>query len=254
MSSLSDAPRPRRLAPADLPAILALQQAVLADLPAGFVRVRSAAEWAGFLDGTRGVVYGIAGAGALSAAALMMLPSAEAPGEPLEDEIAKRGVVFSRGLRARISERDWSRATGFLGNAMVRPEARRRGHQRALIAARLAHAAAAGMRWIFSGVHLHNGTSWRNLLAQGLAIAALRADPRHPLLGLIRGIDPLAVATDAGDRRRFAAHETSQHEAALVEGYLGVGTTPAGSVVYERLLPARVAEVPSARKYLSETG
>ena len=238
MSIADKPPRARQLTPADLGAILVLQQSVLADLPPGFVRPRTERDWASYLDGTRGVAYGISAGAALAAASLLALPTAAEPGPSLDAEIATRGVVLSAGLRQRISDEDWTRATCFLGNAMVRREARGRGYQRALIEARLAHAAAAAMRWAFSGVHFGNAVSWRNLLAHGMAIAVVRGDPRHPMLGLIRGYDASAVVTDAGDRIAVAPHEPSRHQAALQDGYIGVRVAADGDVIYEKLLPA----------------
>jgi hypothetical protein len=252
MSIAATPPRARQLAPADLNGLLDLQQAVAADLPAGFLRPRSASELAGYLDGTRGVAYGISDGGALAATALLTLPSAAEPGESLEAEIAKRGVVFSMRLRERISARDWTRATCFLENAMVRREARGRGYQRALLTARLAHAASLDMRWAFAGVHLHNAVSWRNLLAHGMAIVVVRVDPQHPMIGLIRSFDASAVATDPSDRLSVAAHEPSQHQAALLDGYIGVGIGADGGVIYQKLLPAVARSAPPARQGAGE--
>jgi hypothetical protein len=259
MRSTAEMPRVRQLASADLPAIVELQQSVLADLPAGFLRPRTANELAGYLDGTRGAAFGIEDGAGLAATGLVTLPSASEPGETLATEIARRGVVYSAGMRERISDEDWMRGTCFLGNDMVRRAARGRGYQRALITARLAHAAAADMRWAFSGVHLGNAASWRNLLAHGMAIIVVRFDPRHPVIGLIRAVSAPSIATDASDRLAVAAHEPSQHEAAVKAGYVGVRRGANGAVVYEKLLPsvARAAvpkSLAQSPKYLSPLG
>jgi GNAT superfamily N-acetyltransferase len=229
-------PPVRQLAPADLAGLVALQEAVHADCPPGFLQPRSEAELIGHLDGTRGVAYGIAKGGALAATALLTLPNPAEAGESLEAEIARRGVTIAAGLRERVGQEDWARATGFLGHAMVRRDARGRGYQRALFTALLAHAAAANLRWVFSGVHLANAASWRNLLALGMAIVVVRPDPGHPMIGLIRAVGAPALASDAGDRLTVAAHEPSQHQVALMSGYVGrsIGAT---GIVYEKILP-----------------
>lgn len=234
-----DAKRPpvRQLTPADLARIVSLERDVRSGCPADFLRPRSESELAGYLDGTRGIAYGIAKGGVLAASALLTLPNPAEPGESLAEGIAKRAVIIAAGLRERISEEDWARGTSFLENAMVRREARGQGYHRALLAARLAHAAAAGMRWVFAGVHLGNAASWRNLLAHRMAIVVTRPDPRHPMIGLLRALGAPALASDAGDRLTVAAQEPSQHQAALMRGYVGTSLGPNG-IVYEKLLPA----------------
>jgi GNAT superfamily N-acetyltransferase len=246
MSISASLPRVRQLTRADLSGILELQQAVAADLPAGFQRPRTASELEAYLDGRRGVAYGIGEGGALTASSLLTLPRADAPAETLDAEIARRGVVFSKGLRERISELDWARATCFLENDMVRREARGRGYQRALVTARLAYAASLNMRWAFAGVHLRNAVSWRNLLAHGMAVVVLRFDPRHPVIGLIRSFDAVAIATDPSDQLSVAAHEPSQHQAALLDGYIGVATAADGGVLYQKVLPSVARVSPAA--------
>jgi hypothetical protein len=59
MSTIADSPFVRLLTVADLPAMVALQKAVTAKLPAGFVRSKTESEVRAYLDGTHGVAYGI---------------------------------------------------------------------------------------------------------------------------------------------------------------------------------------------------
>ncbi len=215
----------RALEIADLPEIVKLQAEVEAGLPPGFLRAKGEHELRGFLDGTRGLALGVGELGALVGVALLRLPSESHP---------HGGPPFPL-----VPAADWPFRACFMGNAIVRADARGRGLQRALFDARLAHAEAAGMRWVCAGVRLENTVSWRNLLARGMAIAGMRSDYGYPLIGLLRSFDPLALQTDACDGTRVEACDAAGHQAALQAGLIGVRLEPQGAVVYERLRGSR---------------
>jgi GNAT superfamily N-acetyltransferase len=247
MKRSTEAPHLRTLTLADLNEVLQLQQLAIAGLPAGFVRPRSAPDLAGFLEGRLGAAVGILERDALVAMSLLILPDGKTPTESLDAEIEKRGVSIAAGLRARLSEEDWGFSTCFLANALVHPAARGRGYQRLMIAARLKHAAAARMKWAFAGVHLENAASWRNLLAHEMAAVMVSPDPRHPLIGLLRGFGSAALATDARASISVCAADAAQHQAALQRGYIGTHLGPDGAVIYRKLVSAASA-VPAPRQ------
>lgn len=162
--------------------------------------------------------------GALEAAALLRLPDPDGP-DP--------GPPFPL-----VPEDDWPRRACGLGGTVVRPRARGRGFQRALVDARLAWAVRAGARWACAGVRLENAVSWRNLLARGFAVVGMRDDPGYPILGLLRPLGTGVLRTDPLDRRAVAALDPAGHREALDAGYLGSRLAPDGRVTYERLLTA----------------
>lgn len=218
----SQAPRPILLAPSDLAAIHALHAA--ADpLPPGFLQPKTDAELLAHLAGQGGAAHGIVLDGRLVACALLRLPDAAhpnpSPGFPL------------------VPKADWKLLACGMEHALVHPDARGRGFQRALLAARLVHAARAGMRWACAGVRLANQASWRNLLAAGFAIAGQRHDFAAPLLGLLRPVAaPLATGMD--DARRVAPQDAAGHDAALAAGLVGVALDETGDVIYRRVCRA----------------
>src|SRR5262245_13589543 len=152
----------RELTTFDLTDVLRIQELVTRDLPRGFLWPRSEQELRAYLDRTVGVAYGVAEDEVLVGWGLLRLPSANAPtsGPPFP-------LVPSEDQPLRLA---------FLGNGMVHPDHRRRGHQRALYAARRRHATGAGMRWLAAGTHLANVASWGNLLDLGMRIAGIRLD------------------------------------------------------------------------------
>ena len=226
----------RQLTVADLPQIAELQAAVTAGLTAGFIRSKSESELRANLDGTLGAAYGIVEAGALVAMSLLRIPSEKHPNPGLRFALESADVVVAAGLGETLVEEDWSLYTCFLEHAMVLPTARGRGYQRALLDARLAHAASAKMRWVCAGVHFQNSVSWANLLAKGMAIAGIRFDPGYPVLGLLRSLDARVFTSDSSNRAPVSAHDAFQHQAALQNGYIGVRLASDGAVIYQRLL------------------
>jgi GNAT superfamily N-acetyltransferase len=218
----ADLPPVRRLSLADLPALIELRATVMAGLPPGFVWPRTEAQLRAYLDGA-GAAFGVSGSdGALDACALLRFPGAgranPTPAFPL------------------VPGADWPlRACGLEGT-VVRPAVRGRGLQRALVDARLACAAQAGMRWTCAGVRLENAVSWANLLARGLAIVGMRSDPGYPILGLLRPLGPRALWTDPGDRVLVGVADAARHRAVLDAGYIGVRLEADESVAYERLV------------------
>jgi GNAT superfamily N-acetyltransferase len=220
----------KQLATADLADVVDLQAEVTAGLPAGFVWAKDEDRLRGYLDGRLGAAYGIVEGAALVAMALLRLPD---PAHP------------NPGPRLRlVPEEDWPLRACFLENAMVRPAARGRGHQRALIEARLAHAASTGTRWACTGVRLRNAASWANLLAKGMVIADSRLDLGPPILGLLVPLqDPKALALDANDRRSVDARDHAGHRRALEAGYVGVrASADRAAVTYQRLRPSRASK------------
>jgi GNAT superfamily N-acetyltransferase len=212
----------RRLGPADLPALLALQEVVGASAPEGYLWPKPERDLRAYLSGARGAAYGIAAGDTLLALGLLRIPDRGHP---------------NGGPRFRlVPEHDWALHACFLEHTMVRPPARGRGCQRALVEVRLAHARSRGLRWACGGVRIGNRASWANLLAKGLVIADMRCDLGEPMLGLLGSLDGPAPASDPADRLSVAAGDAALHRAALRDGYIGVRLAPDGSVAYQRLL------------------
>lgn len=215
-------PHTRQLTPADLTQVVELQRAVTATLPPGYVFPRTESDLHNFVNGTLGVAYGVFEGHTLAASSLLRIPSATHPND------ASRPFPI-------MSEDDWALYAAGLANTIVLPTARGRGYQRTLVDARIAHAKSAGMKWIWSGVHLANSVSWSNLISKGMAIVGILTDFGFPLIGLLRRVEGVPLAVDDGDRMVVAAHQTSQHQEAMHNGYVGVRTTSEGSVLYYRL-------------------
>jgi GNAT superfamily N-acetyltransferase len=213
-------PQLQRLTIADLAEVASLYEVVAARLPTGFIRAKRTHELAAYLDGTEGVAYGIASGAGLAAVSLLRLPVVAHP---------NGGPPFPL-----VPATDWPLHACFLENAMVRPEARGRGYQRALLDVRLAHAASAGMRWVCGGVRLRNVVSWRNLLATGMVIAGIRFDPGYPVIGVLRATNGMALASDPGDCILVDVDDSARHQAALAAGYVGARVAGDGRVVYQR--------------------
>ena len=211
----------RQLKVADLSAIVGLQETVTAELPVGFVRSKTESEFRTYLDGTRGIAYGIVEGNPLLAISLLRIPDENHPNV---------GLPFPL-----VPEEDWSVCACFLENTMVLPAVRGRGYHRILLRARLAHAASVKMKWICAGVHLQNVVSWTNLLARGMTITGIRFDLGYPIIGLLRSCDALALPSDSNDQVWIRAQDPSQHQAALQDGYIGVRLGSDGGVIYQRL-------------------
>src|SRR5262245_469008 len=221
MNIAADSPCVRQLKVADLSAVVALQEAVTAELPVGFVRSKAESEFCAYLDSTRGIAYGIVKGNALLAIALLRIPDEKHPNAGLPLPL--------------VPEEDWSVCACFLENTMVLPAVRGRGYHRILLRARLAHAASVRMKWICAGVHLQNVVSWTNLLARGMAITGIRFDLGYPLIRLLRSNYTIALPSDSNDQVWISAQDPSQHQAALQDGYIGVRLGSDGGVVYQRL-------------------
>jgi hypothetical protein len=221
MSTTANAQFVRQFTVADLPAMVALQEAVTAKLPVGFIRSKTESEVHAYLDGTHGVAFGIVEDSALLAISLLRVP---------DENHSNAGLPFPL-----VPEEDWSLRACFLENTMVLPAVRCRGYHRILLYARLSHAALAKMRWICAGVHLQNCVSWANLLAKGMAIAGIRFDLGYPIIGLLSSFDALALTSDSSDQVSIRRQDPSQHQAALQDGYIGVRLASDGAVIYQRL-------------------
>jgi GNAT superfamily N-acetyltransferase len=221
MAGAHDSTQTRLLDAADLPAVLALQQQAGDGLPAGFIRGKTDEELSAYLHGSAGVAYGITSGGTLLSMALMRLPTAQ---EPL------RGECFPF-----VPEADWPLRAAILEHALVAPAARRRGHQQALICARIAHARrCAAVRWIAAGVQLANRTSWRNLMRSGLVIVKSRTQAGRTLLALLMRAGDAVLYTHPADQRWVIEHDADGHASALRAGYFGVRPGLGGTVIYQR--------------------
>jgi hypothetical protein len=193
-------------------------QAAVGDVPDGFLRPKTDADVCGYLDGTDGVAYGLVEDGDLIGLGLLRIPTGP--------------HAFTGPPFPLVPADDWPLRACFLEHGMVHPRARGRGHQRALLDARLRYAATTAMRWTCAGVRLANVASWRNLLASGLVIAGIRFDPGFPVIGLLRACDGRSLAAPAGDEVRVAIDDAAGHEAALAQGRVGVRIADDGTVRY----------------------
>jgi GNAT superfamily N-acetyltransferase len=220
----ADARIPRLLSISDFDAVVALQREVIASVPTGYVRLKEERELNAYLNGDVGAAFGIFEDDELQASALVRIPNAEHSNsvEPLP-----------RILPAT----DWPLHTAILENAMVARAARGRRYQRVLLATRIEYARAVGMRWVGGGARFENVFSWRNMLANGMAIVGLRVHERNAYIGLLRSIkhnDALPVSSR--DYRLVATADNSEHMRALRAGYVGTRLTSFGCVVYQRYL------------------
>jgi len=216
------APVVRQLAMPDMLDVFDLEGSVLALAPEGFIRPKGDGEVHGYLDGRLGAVYGVVDDAGLSAVSFLRLPSADH---------ANGGLTRF----PRVPVEHWQHHAAFLENTMVRRSARGRGYQRMLLDARIEHAERAKMEWVCSGVHLDNVVSWANLLAKGMVIVGIRFDPGYPIIGLLKGFSPDALAHDPSDHMMVPMSQAARHEAALDAGYVGVQHI-GDTVVYQRLL------------------
>lgn len=210
----------RRLTISDVGRVQALQATVARDLPPGFLRPKTDAEVCAYLDGTDGVAYGLVDGATFAAIGLLRIPTGAR---------AMTGPPFPL-----VPPDDWPWRACFLEHAMVHPDARGLGYQRALLDARLGYAARTAMRWTCAGVRLDNVASWRNLLAAGLVIAGIRFDLDAPVIGLLRACDGTSLAAPAGDETVVAIDDDAGHRAALGDGRVGVRIASDGSVRYRR--------------------
>jgi GNAT superfamily N-acetyltransferase len=219
------APVVRQLAMPDMLDVFDLEGSVAALAPEGFIRPKDDGEVHGYLDGTLGAAYGVVDGMGLSAVSLLRLPS---------EAHANAGLTPF----PRVPAADWQQGAAFLENTMVRRAARGRGYQRMLLDARIEHAERAGMRWVCSGVHLDNVVSWSNLMAKGMAIVGIRFDPGYPVIGLLKGFQAGALASDHNDHVLVPLADAKRHEMVIDAGYVGV--RPIGdTVVYQRLIADR---------------
>jgi GNAT superfamily N-acetyltransferase len=209
----------RQLTLEDLDAIKTLQHDVKATLSAELLQLKEEHELTAYIDGTMGAAFGIFDQDILMAMALIRIPSAEYPNllPPLP----------------YVPKLDCSLHTAVLENAMVAPAARGRGYQRMLVNMRVSHAKAVGMRWVGAGSRLGNVISWRNLLASGMALVALRVNNGQAVIGLLRPLTDDALPSSIVNRRLVAIHDTDGHLHALESGYIGTRITTTGFVVYQ---------------------
>lgn len=225
MRSTTNDPPVRRLSTADLPDVVRLRAVAAAGLPGGFLWPKTEDQLGAYLDGTAGAAFGIDGGRDLAAMALLRVPGDDPPSPHPRFPL--------------VPDEDWPRRACGLESTVVSPEARGRGYQRALIDARLAHAASTRMRWACAGVRLENAVSWANLLARGMVIVGVRFDSGYPILGLLRPLGPQALRSEPNDRVAVGADDPSGHQAALGGGYVGVRLAGDRLVIYERLSPPR---------------
>jgi hypothetical protein len=221
ISARTVAPVLRRLGLADAPALLALQDEATRGLPPRYFLAKDDAALRPYLDGTKGVAYGIGDGATLRASALLRLPDAAHP-----NPVGHPPFPI-------VPAAEWPCHAAFLENAMVHPDWRGRFYQRALLELRLAHAAACGMRWACAASHLDNLASWSNLLAGGFAIVGLIEPDGQPVIGLLYAIGASHLATDPHDSVMVAAREKAQHLAALRDGFIGVRRA-GDTVIYRR--------------------
>ena len=223
----------------DLPHIIELQRAVAAELPEGYIRPKTESDLRAYLDGPLGAAYGVVQADDLLAMSLLRIPNERNPN--------CASVPFPL-----VPRDDWPLRACFVESTMVLPGARGRGFQRALLSARLLHAASAQMRWICAGVHLGNTVSWTNLLAKGMAIVGTRSEAGYPVIGLLRGVGELALASDSSDRVSAKAHDSGVVQAVLDDGYIGVRMASDGAVVFHRWLPGLQERIPTVARHAAQ--
>ena len=209
----------RQLTLEDLDAIRVLRRDVKATLSADLLQLKDEHELIAYLNATKGAAFGVFDNNVLSAMALIHIPSAKYPNmlPPLP----------------HLPKLDCALHTAVLENDMVAPGARGRGYQRMLVNMRVAHARASGMRWVGAGSRLGNVISWRNLLASGMAIVALRVNNGQAVIGLLRPLQIDAIQSSIINRRLVAVHDADGHLHALEHGYIGTRLTTTGFVVYQ---------------------
>lgn len=237
---LGDTPMPRLLRHDDLDAVLALQDRVVRAAPPGRVRERTAATITGYLNASHGLAFGVAGAagtGSLDAVGLLHLPSTSMPNG-------------TDGM-PRVPMADWPLETALLLGGMVHPERRGTGLQRRLIDCRRRAAAAAGMRWVCSGVLLFQVASIANLLRTGFVITGIRDEAAGPVLALAASAPGDAIATDAGEQVWIGYDDAHSIARLLADGFAGVRLT-LDSLLFERLIPSLTLRTAAASGSVTE--
>ncbi|HYD87436.1 MAG TPA: GNAT family N-acetyltransferase [Vitreimonas sp.] len=212
---------PERLTQADLSALIKLNESVISSAPPGYIRPKSEADLAAIVTGGSGAAFCIRSQGELVAAALLTYPPPQVAGLP---------------LFPRVPPEQWLDGAAFFDGAVVRPDMRGQGLQRALFDTRLAYARTQGRRWFCAGVHAGNVVSWSNLIRKRLAIVGMAFFYGYPLFALLRAEDADAVATD-GPSRLVDPYDLAGHERALGAGMLGVDLLD-GQIVYRRAVRA----------------
>ncbi len=156
MPEETPAPAIERLTAADLAAIRALHARVLDTLPApGLIKPETEAFHRLVLEEGHGLVFGV-----------------RDPAAP--DRLLSYGVLLLRlvagdGSGRRLGLPETAPLCKIAGTS-VAPEARGRGHQRALLARRIAAAAEAGKPFVYGTVAPANGPSCRNMVRAGFRI------------------------------------------------------------------------------------
>lgn len=174
----------RLLVPSDLAALMALRQQVLAGLPLADLYVREADEPAFVARhlGPSGATFGVFDGEALAAYAMLGLPQEDA-----QDNLARWLPSSGHDDPARCA---------VLASCMVHAAHRGQGLQRVLLAARFALALERGRPLCVAAASLHNHTSRRNLMCEGMRIA---------WTGELMGLQRQLLAVHLQQAWRFAA-------------------------------------------------
>lgn len=195
----------RKLAPADLSAMAAVQSSCELAVAAGYLQPRTAADLAHAVAHPRGGSWGAYAGDRLVGFGMVRAGAPAGGGPPMP----------------RIPAHAWPQDVAWLEGTVVHPDARGHGLQRRLLAIRLQAAADAGLDWAAAGTHAGNGASRRNLLAAGFAMVGMLRLPARAVCGYVRPTrQPLPVAgadhwVDGGD--------LDAHERLLGEGLVAVG-------------------------------
>lgn len=210
--------RLERLYPDDLPDLVALQAAICAEFPAGYLQLRSPHRLGELLAGQGGLAFGLRQGGQLLAAGLLRLP-----GPP--------GV---RLTFPGVPPHDWPGAAALAEGALVAPEARGLGLQRRLLDRRAAAAASRERRWLCAATRLENGASWRNLLRAGFRLVGIREQGGVTQIALLRPLRTACFLLEERIDRRVTAADATGHAEALAAGLVGTALDGEARITYCR--------------------
>ncbi|HEY9027696.1 MAG TPA: GNAT family N-acetyltransferase, partial [Burkholderiaceae bacterium] len=207
----------RPLAPADLPALHQLHEAVLAALPdpAMFRLFGGAAKFLADHLGARGHSLGVFAHGRLVAYGSLTRPAPD----DVDNYACDLGWPPERAGRVAL-----------LSAAMVHPAHRTQGLHRTLIASRVALARDLGVPELLVRAAPANAVSRRTLLSHGFAVAWLgvqrEGSLRHVLWRPIGGPAWTPPASDEPAIAWAAADDLPAQQRLLAEGWLGVRMRP----------------------------
>lgn len=197
------------LTQADIPAMMDLQETVLASLPSHkqhFIAKRTKEEFLKFIQ-TEGVVVGLKKDDELVAYSIAHFPK----------------DVISGGFDPKISIENIEKSV-FLKSTLVHPNYRGLSLQKTLIDTRLEQATLAGKKWAICEVDIQNAASIKNLLAKGFTIRDCGRSPADfmPAVYMYKDLEATPELPNNNSLQLVPVEDWGKHQALLKAGHTGV--------------------------------